>query len=218
MVDNVTDYTVQDNHNSYNFGYARPLVGITGIGLGYFGHYNSLFRSSCIVACLIQIAFDLISAFQLSNYVDTIYNISSASLNIGKYSKNLLIYGYWRDIVSIGICTSILCLTLYLSIITGCTANKYIHVKDIDDDIDEEKLSYLLNHLQQQNSNKNKWSPAVKSKPIMAGASRRMWLGGKYRSHQIVPGDPNEIYSELDMVDEGGSAKYRAKPEAEAEV
>ncbi len=218
MVDNVTDYTVQDNHNSYNFGYARPIVGIIGIGLGYFGHYNCLFRSGCIVACVIQIAFDLISAFQLSNYVDTIYNISSGSLNIGKYSKNLLIYGYWRDIVSIGICTSVLCLTLYLSIITGCTANKYIHVKDIDDDIDDEKLSYLLNHLQQQNSNKNKWSPSVKSKPNISGASRRTWLGGKYRSNQIVPGGSNEMYSELDTVDEGGSAKYRAKPEAVDEV
>jgi len=107
---------------------------------------------------------------------------------------------------------------LYLSVITGCTANKYIHVKDIDDEIDDEKLSYILNDLQQQDSNKNKWSPAVKSKPNTTGANRRTWLGGKYRSNQIIPGDSNEIYSDLDSTDDAGSAKYRAKPETADEV
>ena len=210
VVDTVTDYAVQDSHNSYNFGYARPIVGMIGIGLGYFGHYNCLFRSACIITCTVQIAFDLISTFQLSNYVDTIYNISTVSLNIGKYSKALLVYGYWRDIISVGICTAILCLTLYLSIITGCTANKYIHVKDIDDDIDDEKLAYLQNHLPQENSNKKKWSPALKSKPNMTAANKRTWLGGKYRGNQIVPVETN--HSELDVVDEGGDARYKAKP------
>jgi hypothetical protein len=110
--------------DSWLYGYARPIFGFTFIIMGMFGDMHPAPRICCLVACLIQIFSDSISACQIRDQYHQVKVYGSGSN--GYSLHNLLVY-YWRDIISIALATICLLFSGLLNCIVGWCAPQLIH-------------------------------------------------------------------------------------------
>jgi hypothetical protein len=112
------------NGDSWLYGYGRPSAGMIFISLGLLGALYPLPRLFCMLGCLGQIFGDCLSAYQIRDYYHQV-RFNSAPAN-GYSQYGLMVY-YWRDIVSIGLCTAIFLFGAYLSCIMGWCDPMLIH-------------------------------------------------------------------------------------------
>ena len=131
----INPYTPYGNGNSWIYGFGRPSMGIVLINFGMIAGMHHVPRIMCITGCLLEIIFDSVSAFQVMSYIDLMNNNSAP--NPGKYTIDLLRYYYYRDISSIAICTYLLMMTLFATLIMGCTTSQLISYQLLDgEDLD----------------------------------------------------------------------------------
>lgn len=116
------------NGDSWVFGYGRPSAGVIFIGLGLFGALLPIPRLLCMLGCLVQIVGDGLSAYQVRDYYRQVK--FDAAPGHGYSQHGLLVY-YWRDVVSLGLCTAVLLYAGYLSCIVGWCDPQLIHPSQV---------------------------------------------------------------------------------------
>ena len=165
---NMHQYLSYGNGESWLYTYGRPTAGLIFIGIGITGEIHPMIRILCMLGCMAQVFGDSLSAFQIRDYYRQV-KYHSAPDN-GYTIKELLVY-YWRDIISIGISTTILLLMGLLTSVMGFCEPQLIHPslvsgKDLDrytsmrDAKNERKIMSLEGLLGPQKSNGNSFGRA----------------------------------------------------------
>jgi hypothetical protein len=103
---------------SWVFGWGRPCMGIAFIAFGATASMHPVPRFVCMTGCALQIIFDAMSAFQVRNYIDEMD--TSAAPAPPNYTRQLLLYYYWRDVSSIGVALVLLLMVAHLALVVGC--------------------------------------------------------------------------------------------------
>lgn len=109
----ITDY---GNGSSWIYGFGRPVTGIVLITIGVIGDMHFIARILCLMALLLELATDAISAVQIQ---DLIFQIEHYSVATSNYSMYWLQVYYWRDLISFGICFFLVVLTAHFTSIVG---------------------------------------------------------------------------------------------------
>ena len=101
---------------SWLYSYGRPVSGILLITIGMMGEMHPIPRLVCIFGCFYEICLDSLSAVQVQDYYHQLQTMNAPS---GLYSEQSLLYYYYRDIISIGLCSAILFFVSHLTCILG---------------------------------------------------------------------------------------------------
>jgi hypothetical protein len=107
---------------SWIYGYPRPVSGIILVGFGMAADVHIFVRVFCILGLLLQIVSDVISATQVYLYYGTVKDGNASG---GNYTDSEMYQYYMRDVVSVGICTTILLLMLHLTIMLEISLHQY---------------------------------------------------------------------------------------------
>ena len=116
-------YTSYGNGDSWIYGLGRPLFGIFAIGVGSMGDMHPFPRLICLVATLVQIVMDGLSAFQIG---ELIVQVDTLSAPTGLYSPFALQIYYYRDIASFGVNVYVLLLNLLFICVVGISNPPFI--------------------------------------------------------------------------------------------
>lgn len=115
---------------SWIYGFGRPSLGFVLIIFGLIAEMHPLPRLLCIIGCAQAVVFDSISAFQVSDYQGQMRNnLAPAPSN---YSTAMLSLYYFRDISSIAICTYLLMMTSFASLILSSNGPQTISYVRVD--------------------------------------------------------------------------------------
>ena len=106
------------NGQTWLYGYGRPCMGISFMAFGVAASMHPTPRIVCMIGCIMEIIFDSLSAFQVRNYCDTM--VTFAAPAPPNYTRQLLLYYYWRDVTSIAVAMVLLLMTIHLTILVGC--------------------------------------------------------------------------------------------------
>lgn len=122
------------NGASWLYSFGRPAAGLLFIGIGLMGDTHPIPRIMCMIGCGVEIFGDAISAYQVRDYYRQVKYQGAPSFG---YSENALLTYYWRDIISLGVCTTALMLVGLLTVLVGCSPPQLIHPsliagKDLD--------------------------------------------------------------------------------------
>lgn len=124
-----------DNGLRWVYGFGRPSVGLTLIFFGLIAGMHPVARLLCITGSVQTIVFDSISAFQVRDYAIQITN-NLAPLP-GKFSFEALLMYYYRDIISISICSYLLLVTSFTMVVVGfCNPQVVPYVKLAVEELD----------------------------------------------------------------------------------
>lgn len=115
---------------SWIYGFGRPSLGVILIIFGLIAGMHSVPRLLCIIGCAQALVFDSISAFQVNDYQNQMRN-NLAPLP-SNYSTAMLSSYYFRDISSIAICTYLLMITSFASVMLGCSGPQTISYVRVD--------------------------------------------------------------------------------------
>lgn len=113
-----------NNKSSWVYGFGRPVAGILFIAFGFFAEIHPVPRLLCMVGTLGEVMGDSLSAFQIHGYISQVQD--KGAPNNG-YSINDLNVYFWRDIISVGLCTATFAYTMYLSVMLGFCLPQLIH-------------------------------------------------------------------------------------------
>lgn len=115
---------------SWIYGFGRPSLGFVLIIFGLIAEMHPLPRLLCIIGCAQAVVFDSISAFQVNDYQSQMRNnLAPAPSN---YSTAMLSLYYYRDISSIAICTYLLMMTSFASLILSSNGSQTISYVRVD--------------------------------------------------------------------------------------
>lgn len=121
---NLSSPLTYSNGNDWLYGYGRPTAALVLIGVGLAGDMHPAPRIICMLGAALEIVCDAFSAYQVRYYYQQVLNYSAPSLG---YSENTLLAYYWRDIISLGSCTTILFFAGLLNVIVGWCDPQLIH-------------------------------------------------------------------------------------------
>jgi hypothetical protein len=107
------------------FSFPRPVTGLVLIGMGLFGDNHSIIRVFCMIGCGIQMIGDACSAYQVNDYRNQ--QLKNSAPHYNGYTPDTLLTFYWRDIVSIAVCTAALLLAAHMTNIVGWCNPPLIH-------------------------------------------------------------------------------------------
>lgn len=129
------------NGDSWLYGFGRPVSGLVFIGVGLFGALYPIPRLLCMLGCFAEIVGDAISAFQVRDQYNQVREEGAPSNGYSEYG--LQVY-YWRDIVSIALCSTIFLSMAWLSCIVGWCDPQLIHPSQVTGH-DLDRVSVLHN-------------------------------------------------------------------------
>lgn len=112
------------NGDSWLYTYGRPTAGLVFIGIGMLGEVHPFIRIACMLGCLVEVLGDALSASQVRDYYRQVMYHDAP--RYGYTSRELLAY-YWRDIFSIGTCTTIFLFIGLLTAMMGFCEPQLIH-------------------------------------------------------------------------------------------
>lgn len=112
------------NGENWLYSYARPTAELVFIAIGLVGELHPAVRWMCLMGCAMAIMSDSFSAYQVRDYYYQVRNFDAPS---NGYSDNAFLVYYWRDIIAIGICTTIFMQCSLLMVSTGCCDPQIIH-------------------------------------------------------------------------------------------
>lgn len=113
-----------NNKDSWVYGFGRPVAGILFIAFGFFSEIHPVPRLLCAIGTMGQVMGDSLSAFQIHGYISQIQD-QGAPQN-GYSIEGLHVY-FWRDIISVGLCTATFAYVIYLSVMLGFCLPQLIH-------------------------------------------------------------------------------------------
>lgn len=119
------------NGQNWIYGYPRPVAGILFISCGMFADMHPVMRHLSFLGAIVQVLGDTISSFQIYDYKNQVARQNAPSHG---YSLHSLTVYFWRDLVSIGLCTTIVFLLVYLVAMLGFTLPQLIHPSAISGD------------------------------------------------------------------------------------
>lgn len=121
-------YLSYGNGDSWLYSYGRPTGGLVFIGVGMLGEIHPAPRYVCMLGCMFQVVCDSLSAFQVRDYYRQVkYHEAPAN----GYSDSEILTYYWRDIISIGFCTTACLLMVLLTVQVGFCEPQFIHPSQI---------------------------------------------------------------------------------------
>lgn len=112
------------NGGNWVYGFGRPTCGLILIAFGMFADMHPITRIFCISGTFVEILGDCLSAYQIHDYINQVNRFNAPKNGYSVYG--LWVY-YWRDIVSIGICTCLGFFLVYLFCMLGCCLPQLIH-------------------------------------------------------------------------------------------
>lgn len=118
------EWLTYGNGDSWLYTYGRPTGGIVFIGLGMLGEMHPVLRIMCILGCMGEILGDALSAYQVRDYYKQVKYFNAPSHG---YTSNEMLAYYWRDIVSLGVCVTVLMLMGLLTVLVGICEPQLIH-------------------------------------------------------------------------------------------
>lgn len=121
-------YLGYGNGDSWLYTYGRPTAGLVFIGIGFFAEMHPAPRFLCLAGCMVEVLGDSLSAFQVRDYYQQVKYHSAPS---NGYTENEILAYYWRDIISIGVCTTVCFLVVLLSVQVGFCEPQLIHPSQI---------------------------------------------------------------------------------------
>jgi len=121
-------YLGYGNGDSWLYTYGRPSAGLVFIGIGMFAEMHPAPRYLCLVGCMVEVLGDALSAFQVRDYYMQVKYHSAPS---NGYTENEILAYYWRDIVSLGVCTTVCLLVVLLTVQVGFCEPQLIHPSQI---------------------------------------------------------------------------------------
>ncbi len=117
------------NGDSWLYGYGQPTCSLIFICLlGVACDMHPFLRLLTMAGCGVEIMSAALSAYQVRDYYRQIRGLAAPSF--GYSAENLLTY-YWRDVISLGLCTTILFLVAFLTCIVGWWPPQLIHPAQI---------------------------------------------------------------------------------------
>jgi hypothetical protein len=118
------EYLNYGNGDSWLYTYGRPTAGVVFIGVGMAAEIHPVLRFSCLIGCVVEVFGDSLSAFQVRDYYNQVKFHDAPSHG---YSSDEFLAYYYRDIVSIGVCTVIIMLVGLLTVVVGLCEPQFIH-------------------------------------------------------------------------------------------
>jgi hypothetical protein len=112
-------------HGNWLYDFSRPAAGAVFIGFGLFGESHPYIRFLCMIGCGVEIFGDAFSAYQINDYRNQ--QLANAAPRYNNYSPAILLTYFWRDIISIVLCTTTLLLAAHLTNIVGWFEPQLIH-------------------------------------------------------------------------------------------
>lgn len=141
-----------DNSFRWVYGFGRPSVGLTLIFFGIVAGMHPVARLLCIAGSLQAIVFDSISAFQVRDYAVQITD-KLAPLS-GNFSFGMLLLYYYRDVISILICSFLLMVTSFAVLVVGfCNPQVVPYMKLATEDLDRCEVMRQQNQIRQSRDN-----------------------------------------------------------------
>lgn len=120
------------NGDSWLYGFARPSSGILLILFGFFGDMHPIPRIICLIGCGGELLGDALSAYQIHDQISQVTRLNAPS---NGYSVSLLTAYFWRDLVSIALCTIVGMFVGYYLVMLGCFSPQLIHPALISGDL-----------------------------------------------------------------------------------
>lgn len=122
------EWLAYGNGDSWLYTFGRPTGGLVFIGMGMMGENHPAIRLLCIAGCLVEILGDAFSAYQVRDYYRQVKYFSAPS---NGYSPDEMLAYYWRDILSLGMCVTILLFMCLLTVLVGICEPQLIHPSQI---------------------------------------------------------------------------------------
>jgi hypothetical protein len=136
------------NGDSWLYSYGRPTAGLVFISVGLIGEIHPLPRIMCVVGCMGQIMGDALSASQVRDYYNQMVELSAPANN---YTQEAMLAYYWRDIISLGVSTTVLFLSGLLCVIVGLCDPQLIHPSLISGlDLDRYQAMHSMRHFRRE--------------------------------------------------------------------
>ena len=174
---------------SWVFGWGRPCMGIVFIAFGATASMHPMPRILCMTGCGLQIVFDAMSAFQVRTYIDEMDTLAAPAPP--NYTRQLLLYYYWRDVSSVGVASVLLLMVAHLALVVGCCYPPLIPYRVIEGgDLDRCEVMRQQSRLRQEYDDAE-WAfeqEHLSQKELDSG-------GGKKRRHG-VRGDSRKQFLE----------------------
>jgi hypothetical protein len=127
-------YLPYGNGDNWLYSYGRPTASLVFIGVGMTGEIHPVIRFMCMIGCIGEVVGAALSAFQVRDYYRQVKYFDAPS---NGYTESSLLAYYWRDIISLGVCTTVFMLTALLMVMMGFCEPQLIHPslvsgKDLD--------------------------------------------------------------------------------------
>lgn len=105
-----------DGKTDWLFSFWRPLTSLLLIGAGTMASTTPAPKLICLLGCAWNLTQTLVSMVQIDDYETQVMQFQAPR---GNYSRNDLIFLYWRDIVSLGVSFAILFSVLHIAALQG---------------------------------------------------------------------------------------------------
>lgn len=119
----VTEY--ENKKGSWNYGFGRPLWGMTCIAIGLFLDYHPAVRWICVQGLVITLVGDAVSVFDLVNHLDCV-NAERCAL-VAPYTVEAMQFLCWRDLVGSFFGVWALLQVLYLAVSIGLCNTRHTY-------------------------------------------------------------------------------------------